>query len=59
MEKIMETDGTRNGEKMYCPINEWDCPYYKGGICHKRDPEEECSEFLAIYGVTDYWWEAP
>ena len=25
-----ETDGLRNGELVYCPVNGWDCPYYGG-----------------------------
>ena len=40
-----ETDGLRNGEPIYCPVNGWDCPYYGKGICHIKDPIEDCDDF--------------
>ncbi len=40
-----ETDGTRDGEPIYCPSNDFDCPYYGEGLCHIAEPEEECDEF--------------
>lgn len=39
-------EGTYNGQPTYCPVNGWDCPYYKKGICHIDDPFEDC----------DDWW---
>ena len=40
-----ETDGTRDGKPIYCPSNDFDCPYYGKGLCHIAEPEEECDEF--------------
>ena len=48
--------GTMNGEKTYCPVNGWDCPYYKDGVCHIDDPQEDCDDWGSFW---DSWaeWE--
>ena len=43
-----ETDGTRDGKPIYCPSNDFDCPYYGKGLCHIAEPEEECDEFCFV-----------
>ena len=53
--KDWETDGTRDGEPIYCLANEFDCPYYGKGLCHIANPEEECDEFyFDDEGEVDY-----
>ena len=48
--KDWETDGLRNGEPIYCPVNGWDCPYWdQKGICHIADPIEDCTDFSAFW----------
>ena len=48
--KDFETDGTRNGLNVFCPIADMTCPYCdKDGLCHISDPLEECSDFGAYY----------
>ena len=44
-----ETDGTRNGGPIYCPVNGWDCPYYKDGKCHIQDPVNDCDDFASFW----------
>lgn len=44
----------------HCPVNGWDCPYYKDKanikgkeercLCMMENPYEECDDFYAIYG---------
>ena len=36
--------GTYNGETTYCPVNGWDCPYYKKGVCSFDHPIEDCDK---------------
>ena len=36
--------------KIYCPVNGWDCPYYKDGECGIENPLEECEDFGVIWG---------
>lgn len=48
--KIFETDGTRNGLNVFCPICDTTCPYCdKDGLCRISDPLEECTDFGAYY----------
>lgn len=48
--KYFETDGTRNGLNVYCPICDTTCPYCdEDGRCRITDPLEECSDFGAYY----------
>lgn len=36
--------------KIYCPCNGWDCPYFKDGECRIEDPMNECDDF-------SYFWD--
>lgn len=36
--------------KIYCPVNGWDCPYYKDNECGIEDPMNECDDF-------SYFWD--
>ncbi len=34
---------------VYCPVNGWDCPYYKENLCTmypESNPLEECDDFF-------------
>lgn len=34
-------------EKYYCPVNAWDCPYYRNnGTCTCENPLEECDDAM-------------
>lgn len=50
-----ETDGLRNGEFIYCPVNGWDCPYYGDDICHVKDPIKDCDNFAFYFESWDEW----
>ena len=47
------TDGLRDGEPVYCPVNcrgENDCPYSdERGICHLVDPMKGCEDFATFW----------
>lgn len=49
-----ETDGKRNGEFIFCPVNAiGDCPYCdKKGHCRMKDPIADCDDFNAFW---DSW----
>ena len=49
--KDWETDGLRNGEPIYCPVNAiGDCPYCdRAGVCHIADPLTNCDDFAAFW----------
>lgn len=39
----------------HCPVNGWDCPYYKDEpnhlcVCTLDDPYNDCDDFYAMYG---------
>ena len=35
---------------IFCPVNGWDCPYYKkGGICSLENVEDECDDFYFFW----------
>ena len=34
----------------HCPVNGWDCPYYKKGECTLENPYENCDDFYAMWG---------
>ena len=42
---------------IHCPVNGWDCPYWKeGNICTMYptdDPYEECDDFYAMWHEWD------
>ncbi len=50
-ETYWETDGTRNGKKIFCPANAYgDCPYCdQEGKCRIADPIEECDDFTSYF----------
>ena len=33
---------------IYCPVNGWDCPYFKNNFCTIENPEENCDDFALI-----------
>ena len=34
---------------VYCPVNGWDCPYFKtDGTCTIEDPYDNCDDYAAI-----------
>lgn len=39
--------------KIYCPCDAFDCPYYKKGECGIEDPVNECDDFGFYYDETD------
>ena len=45
-------------KKFYCPVNGWDCPYWKkDGTCamvdEDLDPVEECDDAYYFWGDDD------
>lgn len=40
-------------KKIYCPVNGWDCPYYKDGECGIENPIDECDDFGAFWDKGD------
>lgn len=44
-------------KKIYCPVNGWDCPYWReDGACAMypdADPIEECEDFGVFWDVGD------
>lgn len=58
--KDWETDGTRNGDPVYCPVNAYgDCPYCdQCNMCHIADPVEDCSDFTCFFESWDEWVNA-
>ena len=50
-EKENKKGGHMRKKKIYCPVNGWDCPYYKKGECGIENPLEECDDF-------GYFWNA-
>lgn len=42
-------------EHIHCPVNGWDCPYYKNGICQLENPYDECDDFASSYNKYDEW----
>lgn len=46
----------------HCPVNGWDCPYYKNYdekdpnhrcLCTMEDPYRDCDDFYGMYGDCD------
>lgn len=52
---IKESNGIHKGEKIYCPVNGWDCPYWEDGICYIKDPIEECDDFVGMFDSWEGW----
>ena len=46
----MKGDNAMRKGKIYCPVNGWDCPYYKDGECGLENPLEDCDDFGMIWG---------
>lgn len=51
-------------KKFFCPVNGWDCPYWKeDGSCHMVDkgwdPVQECTDAMMMWDDDDdyYVWE--
>ena len=46
-------------KKIYCPVNGWDCPYWKkDGTCSMREeegihPKEECDDYALFDEMFD------
>lgn len=47
--------GTYNGEITYCPVNGWDCPYFKDNVCHIDDPIKDCDDFACAFESWEEW----
>lgn len=58
--KDWETDGTRSGFPIYCPVNAYgDCPYCdQCNVCHVKDPIEDCEDFAMFWESWDEWANA-
>ena len=39
---------TKEGN-IFCPVNGWDCPYYKNGECSLANVENECDDFYFFW----------
>lgn len=55
------TNGYRNGEPVYCPVNCWnenDCPYAQEGLCCLEQPSEECEDFANFFSSWKEWEDA-
>lgn len=52
-----DTDATRNGENVFCPVNAYGvCPYCdQCCLCHIADPIEDCDDFGAFFEDWDEW----
>lgn len=58
--KDWETNGTRNGDPIYCPVNAYgDCPYCdQYNLCHIKDPIADCDDFGAFFESWEDWINA-
>ena len=58
--KDWETDGYRNGDPIYCPVNAYgECPYCdQCNMCHVADPIEDCDDFASFFDSWDDWIKA-
>lgn len=43
-------------KKAYCPVNGWDCTYYKDGECGIDDPYEEYTDFQMFWEKDDDYY---
>lgn len=55
MKPIKESNGSHNGETIFCPVNGWGCPYYEKGICYIADPMTDCVDFVNIFESWEEW----
>lgn len=58
--KDWETNGYRNGDPIYCPVNAYgECPYCdQCNMCHAADPIEDCDDFACFFDSWDDWANA-
>lgn len=41
-------------DRIYCPANSWDCPYWKSnGECALDDPMKDCDDFRVFWDEDD------
>lgn len=40
-------------KRIYCPVNGWDCPYFKNGECGLESPILDCDDFASMWGEDD------
>ncbi len=55
------TDGTRNNEPVYCPVNCWnekDCEFAKDGKCCCENAPEQCEDFKWFFPSWEAWERA-
>ena len=46
----MKSWETKEG-KIFCPVNGWDCPYFKkNGECSLDNVDKECDDFYFFWG---------
>ena len=43
---------------MFCPTDDFVCPYYKDGYCFLEDAEQECDAFFGLEDGEDYFIES-
>lgn len=41
---------------IYCPVNGWNCPYYKEGKCILESPMNDCDDFGYFWEEDDEYW---
>ena len=58
--KDWETDGYRNGDPIYCPVNAYgECTYCdQCNMCHIADPIEDCDDFASFFESWNDWVKA-
>lgn len=43
--------------RIYCPVNGWDCPYYRDEcVCVLNDPMADCDDFALVWSEEDDYW---
>lgn len=40
-------------EHIHCPVNGYDCPYWRNGVCELDDPINECDDFASVWDEDD------
>lgn len=52
VQSIKEKTGSKQTKKIYCPVNGWDCPYWKkDNICSMKEeegihPKDGCDDYI-------------
>ena len=49
---------TGKEEPTYCPVNGWDCPYYRKGVCFIENPLEDCLDWQNMWDSWEEWEDA-